>query len=321
MRLAIMLEPQEGLTYDDQLAVARRVEAVGLDGMYRSDHYSGVMGQAGRASTDAWAVLAGLAIQTSGIKLGTLVSPVTFRPAGNLAKVVATVSEMAGTMPEGDARIVLGMGTGWLETEHRQHGFPFEDVGTRFARLEEHLQAVTALWDPSRDPVDLSGSHVRLEGAVFRPKPQPRPRLVIGGRGLRRTPALAARYADELNTVSSTPQRCAEQRAALDAACQAEGRDPATVAYSMMTGCIVGSTTEEFHTRVRRLQERSGDGRSVEEYLAELSGEWVLGTPEQAADHLGALGRAGVQAVMLQHLLYDDLDMIDLVAAEILPKT
>jgi alkanesulfonate monooxygenase SsuD/methylene tetrahydromethanopterin reductase-like flavin-dependent oxidoreductase (luciferase family) len=312
MRLAVMLEPQEGLTYDDLLAVAQRVEAVGLDGLYRSDHYSTVTGGGGLASTDAWATLAGLARETSGIRLGTLVSPVTFRPAGNLAKVVATVSEMAGTRADGQARIVLGMGTGWLEAEHRQHGFPFEEIGVRFDRLEEHLRAVTALWDPERDPVDLDGSYVRLQGAVFRPKPQPRPRLVVGGGGMRRTPALAARYADELNNVLASPQRCGEQRAALDAACEAEGRDPATVGYSLMTGCVVGATTQEFQARVRRLRERTG---------ADLSEAWVLGTPEQAADYLGALASNGVEAVMLQHLLYDDLDMIDLITSQIGPKT
>lgn len=317
----MMLEPQEGLDYDDLLAVARRVEATGLDGLYRSDHYSSVSGRAGLASTDAWATLAGLARDTEGIRLGTLVSPVTFRPAGNLAKVVATVAGMAGAGADGGSRIVLGMGTGWLETEHRQHGFPFEDVGVRFDRLEEHLAAVTALWDPQHDPVDQSGTHVRLEGAVFRPKPQPRPRLVVGGGGMRRTPGLAARYADELNNVFASPQRCAEQRAALDAACEQQGRDPASIGYSLMTGCLVGATQEEFRARVRRLQSENGDGRDIDSYLAELSEAWVLGTPERAADRLGALAESGVEAVMLQHQLPDDLDMIDVIATEVRART
>lgn len=252
-----------------------------------------------------------------GIRLGTLVTPVTFRPAGNLAKVVATVAGMAGTLPDGSSRIVLGMGTGWLETEHRQHGFPFEDLTTRFERLEEHLRAVRALWDPEQDPVDLSGEHVTLEGAVFRPVPSPRPRVVVGGGGMRRTPGLAARYADELNNVFASPQRCREQRAALHAACEATGRDPASVGYSLMTGCVVGATQTDFERRIRVLQERSDDNRPLGEYVASLAGEWVLGTPEQARDRLGELADAGVEAVMLQHQDPSDLEMVDLIGAEL----
>ncbi len=318
MRLSMMLEPQEGLSYDDVLAVARRVAASGgrLDGLYRSDHYTSVGGREGLDSTDAWATLAGLARDVPGIRLGTLVTPATFRPVGNLAKVVATVAQMAGPHADGGSRVVLGMGTGWLEAEHRQHGFPFADLGTRFARLEEHLRAVTALFDPARDPVDLDGEHVRLEAAVFRPKPVPRPRLVVGGRGLERTPGLAARYADELNGVFSSPARCREQRAALLAACDEVGREE-PAAYSLMTGCVVGATQAEVAARLRRLQESSGDGRSVEEYAASLAGEWVIGTVEQARDRLGELADAGVEAVMLQHQSPSDLEMVDLVAGEL----
>ena len=319
MRLAMMLEPQEGLAYGEIRAVARRAEATGLAGLYRSDHYSSVGDRSGLDSTDAWATLAGLARETSRITLGTLVSPTTFRPAGNLAKVVATVSQMAGPGPDGSSRIDLGMGTGWLETEHRQHGFPFEELGVRFDRLEEHLRAVTGLWDPDRDPYDQDGPFVHLERAVFRPKPDPRPRLLIGGKGLRRTPRLAARHADELNGVFLSPERCAEQRRALDEACEAEGRDPATVGYSLMTGCLVARTSSELRIRVRGMQDRLGDSRDVQEYLASVPEEWVVGTPEQAADRLGTLAEIGVEAVMLQHLP-GDLDMVDVIAGEIAPR-
>jgi len=317
MRLAIMLEPQEGLSYDDVLAVARRTADAGLDGLYRSDHYSSVTGRAGLDSTDAWATLAGLAREVPGIRLGTMVTPVTFRRAGNLAKVVATVAGMAGPHADGDARIVLGLGTGWLEAEHRQHGFPFEGLGTRFARLEEHLRAIRALWDPEQEPVDLAGEHVTLEGAVFRPVPQPRPRVVVGGKGRRRTPGLVARYADELNGLFSSPDGVREQRSALDVACEEVGRDPATAAYSLMTGCVIGATQAEFERRIRRLQERSGDGRSIDEYVASLADEWVLGTPDQARDQMGRLADAGVEAFMLQHQDPSDLEMIDLAGAEL----
>src|SRR5688572_19644206 len=150
-----MLEAQEGMTYDDLLRLAQRAEQVGLDGLYRSDHYGSVAGREGLGSTDAWATIAGLARETTRLTLGTLVSPATFRTIGNLAKTVATVSEMAGAAPDGGSRIVLGMGTGWLEVEHRRHGFPFEDLDTRFRRLEEHLEVLSRFWDDGAQPFDF----------------------------------------------------------------------------------------------------------------------------------------------------------------------
>ncbi len=314
MRLNVMLEPQEGITYAEQLAVARRAEELGFDGLYRSDHYSSVARRADLGSTDAWAVLAGLARETSRIRLGTLVSPVTFRPAGNLAKVVATVSDMAGTAADGRSRVVLGMGTGWLESEHRQHGFPFEDLGTRFDRLGEHLEAVASLWDPDREEVTIVGDHVAIEAARFAPKPLPRPRIVVGGKGLRKTPLLAARYADELNAAFASPAQAAAQRRALDDACAAVGRALESIDYSVMTGCLVGATEEEFTSRAARLHERSRSEADLDTWLAELEGAWVLGTPERARARLAALADAGVDQVMLQHQLYDDLDMLDVMA-------
>jgi alkanesulfonate monooxygenase SsuD/methylene tetrahydromethanopterin reductase-like flavin-dependent oxidoreductase (luciferase family) len=318
MRFNVMLEPQEGITYAEQLAVARRAEQLGFEGMYRSDHYSSVGGRAAVGSPDAWAAIAGLARGTDRIRLGTLVSPVTFRLAGNLAKVVATVAEMAGVVPPGESRIVLGMGTGWLETEHRQHGFPFEDVATRFRRLEEHLHAITSLWDPARDEVTLDGEFVSLESARFAPKPDPRPRIVVGGKGLRKTPDLAARFADELNGVFSSPEECRRQRAALDEACRSVGREPSSIAYSLMTGCLVGATEEEFRARAAQLHGRTGGGGDLDGWLEHLSGAWVLGTPERARERLAALSEAGVEAVMLQHQLHDDLDMLDVIAEHLM---
>lgn len=311
MQLSIMLEPQEGITFDEQLAVARRAEELNFTGFYRSDHYLSVSGHTDRGSTDAWAVLAALARETGRIRLGTLVSPVTFRPAGNLAKVVATVHELAGTAPDGSSRIDLGMGTGWLEAEHRQHGFPFEELGTRFRRLEEHLAAVTALWDPDITEVDLDGEFVQIAAGRFQPVPRPRPRIVVGGKGLRRTPDLAARYAEELNGVFATPAQCAEQRAALDERCRATGRDPATVAYTLMTGCLVGRTEEAFRERAARAHRFGGGEQPLDEWLDELRGAWVLGTLDAARARLEAFADAGVEEVMLQLQQHDDLDQLD----------
>ena len=320
MRLNAMLEPQEGLSYGDILAVAKRVERLGLEGLYRSDHYSNVAGKDQLGSTDAWATLAGVARETSGIVLGTMVSPATFRRAGNLAKVVATVAEMAGATEAGHARVHLGMGTGWLETEHRQHGFPFEDVSTRFRRLEEHLKVVRGLWDSDRDSFDFAGEFEQVSGSHFRPVPSPRPRIIIGGKGLKKTPRLAARFAEELNSPFASPEDCRQLRAAQERACEQQNRDPATLTFSVMTGCVVGSTDDEFRARVQRLQQQSGDNRSVEEYVAELEAAWVLGTPERAADRLGELAQAGVERVMLQMQVPEDFEMLDVVAAEVAPK-
>jgi alkanesulfonate monooxygenase SsuD/methylene tetrahydromethanopterin reductase-like flavin-dependent oxidoreductase (luciferase family) len=313
MQLSVMVEAQEGVSYATQRDLARRAEAVGLAGFYRSDHYKSVQGREELGSTDAWAVLAGLARDTELIRLGTLVSPVTFRPAGNLAKVVATVSELAGAV-DGASRIDLGVGTGWLESEHRQHGFPFEDLGTRFRRLAEHLAAVTAFWDPDVAEVDLDGEFVQVQGGRFLPTPDPRPRIVVGGRGLEKTPNLAARHADELNTVFADPAYCARQRAALEVQCDAVGRDPSTIAFSLMTGCIIGRDEAEFRERAAALHARTGDG-DLDAWLAGLESAWVLGGPDRAGARLDELAVAGIGHVMLQHQVPEDLDMLDEAAA------
>jgi len=318
MRLSVMLEPQEGLSYEQIRAVALRAASVGFAGFYRSDHYSSVADRAGQASTDAWATLAGLARETDRITLGTMVSPVTFRPAGNLAKVVATIAEMAGTI-DGAPRIHLGMGTGWLEIEHRQYGFPFEDVGTRFRRLEEHLTAVRGLWDPTQDPFRFDGEFVAMDDARFAAIPQPRPRIIVGGKGRKRTPRLAARYADEMNAPFVSPQECRELRTALDEACEAEGRDPASIPLTVMTGCLVGASRSEFRDRAQRALETMGEGH-LDAWLDGLSREWVLGEPERAADRLGEFADAGIAGVLLQDNLPDELDMLDGVMRDIAPR-
>lgn len=318
MQLSVMLEPQEGLSYAQLLAVAQRAEAAGMYGFYRSDHYSSVGQGTGLPSTDAWATLAGLARETRSIRLGTMVTPVTFRPAGNLAKVVATVSEMAG-QADGRSRIDLGMGTGWLETEHRQHGFPFEDVSTRFRRLEEHLAVVHSLWDPRRAPFDFDGEFVTIAQARFSAVPDPAPRLIVGGTGRRKTPRLAATYADEMNSAFQSPAACRELRTALDAACTDQGRDPATIPLTLMTGCIVGASDKDFRTRAERFHAAFGTG-DLDGWLDDLRGEWIIGGPEEAAQRLGELAQAGVSGVQLQTLVPDDLDMIDVVMSEIAPR-
>jgi alkanesulfonate monooxygenase SsuD/methylene tetrahydromethanopterin reductase-like flavin-dependent oxidoreductase (luciferase family) len=318
MRLSVMLEAQEGLSYAQQLAVAQHAEATGMHGFYRSDHYSSVGAGVGLASTDAWATLAGLARETRNIRLGTMVTPATFRPAGNLAKVVATVSEMAGQVDR-RSRIDLGMGTGWLETEHRQHGFPFEDIATRFRRLEEHLAVVRGLWDPERDPFDFDGEFVTIAQARFAAVPDPAPRVVVGGSGKRKTPRLAATYADELNTVFQSPEGCRAMRNALDAACAELDRDPESVPLTLMTGCIVGASDKDFRARAERTHAAIGSG-DLDGWLDDLRAAWLLGGPEEATQRLGELAAAGVTGVLLQMQVPDDLEMLDVVMSEIAPR-
>ena len=316
MRFNVMLEGQDNLSYADLLTVAKRAETLGFDGFFRSDHYSA--GQARQvASTDAWATLAGLARETQRLTLGTLVTPATFRPVGNLAKVVATVAEMAGSASDGGSRVVLGMGTGWMEVEHLRHGFPFEDLTTRYARLEEQLEMLRRLWDPQAQPFDFNGTFVAITDADFWAVPDPRPRIVIGGSGLRKTPRLAALYGEELNAVYLSPDRCREQRAALDVACRDADRDPATVQYSLMTRCLVGRSLEEFRDRAARSQQRAGRSGSLIDYIDSLQPHWLVGTVDRVRGLLREFADAGVEQVMLQHLLVDDLEMLDLVAEEL----
>jgi alkanesulfonate monooxygenase SsuD/methylene tetrahydromethanopterin reductase-like flavin-dependent oxidoreductase (luciferase family) len=335
MRINLMIDPEEGMTYAELVAIAQRAEALGFEALYRSDHYASVFDREGVGSTDAWATLAGLARDTQRIMLGTLVSPATFRPPAQLAKVTVTVADMAGTVPEmpvdllgsapgrpaaGASRVHLGVGTGWLASEHLQYGFPFGDLNTRFRRLEELLQVIRGLWDPAQDPFSFEGQFERLVEARFRPKPNPRPRIIVGGRGRTKTMRLAVTYADELNIPSATLLECKGLRHALHAACERYGRDPSTITFSLMTGCLVGATEREFRARAAQLEKLASGYPRLADYCQRLAVRGVIGTPEEAADHLGLLAEAGVERIMLQHLLHDDLEMLDLIAQEVVPR-
>src|SRR4051794_34184062 len=258
MRFAMMIEPQQGLTYEEQLAVASHAEAAGFEALFRSDHYESFPGPTDYPTTDAWAVLAGLARETKRIRLGTLVSPVTFRSPGNLAKVVTTVDEMSG------GRVELGLGTGWHADEHRRHGLPFPDIAERADMLEEQLEIVRGLWTEP-DGWSFAGRHYTIEDAHFRPKPLrglgqattasagSRPRLIVGGGGTPRSMRIAAKYADEFNLSSTSPDQVPAKYAALDEACRTVGRDPASITRSAMAGVLVGAHSTEVAERQRAL--------------------------------------------------------------------
>jgi F420-dependent oxidoreductase-like protein len=319
MRFALMIEPQQGLTYAEQLAIVQRAEKVGFESFFRSDHYQSFPGPAGNPTTDAWAVLAGLARETATITLGTLVSPVTFRLFGNFAKVVTTVDEMSG------GRIEFGLGAGWNEPEHRQLGLPFPEIADRADMLEEQFQVLHGLWGEP-DGWSFRGEHVTIEDTLFYPKPvagrgrptysngASRPRLLAGGEGAPRSLRIAARYADEYNMSSSTPDKAREKFAALAEACRAIGRDPATIGRSVMAGVLVGRSEDELRTRKRDLLAEFGNSGGGDEWFAAREPRWVLGTPDQARAMVSRFEAAGAERLMLQDFVPRDLDMIDVMA-------
>jgi F420-dependent oxidoreductase-like protein len=316
MRFALQIEPQQGMSYGDQLAVAKRAEANGFETLFRSDHYASFPGPAGMPTTDAWAVLAGLARDTDRIGLGSLVSPVTFRHPGNLAKVATTVDEMSG------GRVELGVGAGWNDLEHRQFGLPFPPIKERADLLEDQLAILHGLWGEP-DGWSYDGHVVSIAEADFKPKPvdvpgRPRtpiggarPRILVGGEGSPRSYRLAARYADEFNLSSASgPDRIRTVYAELDEACRAIGRDPATVTRSAMIGVLVGRDEAEMRDRLAAMIRTLGSDAD-DAWLAEREQRWITGTPGEARDKVQRLADAGVERLMLQDFLPWDLDMID----------
>lgn len=302
-----MTEPQEGATYDDLLQVAQVSEALGFDAFFRSDHYQRIgPGDPGPGSTDAWVTLAGLARETSRIRLGTMVSSATFRLPGPLAIAVATVDAMSG------GRVELGLGSGWYETEHRSYGIPFPPVGERFDLLEEQLAVITGLWStPVGERFSFAGRHVTLEDSPALPKPlqHPHPPVVVGGKGRRRTPALAAAYAAEYNVPFDTPDVVATCFARARAACEAAGRDPVTLVLSVAQTLAVG----EDEAAVRR---RAAVLRATPE---DLRRGGLGGTVPEVVDKLGRLAELGASRAYLQLMDLADLDQLRLVAAEVAP--
>jgi F420-dependent oxidoreductase-like protein len=310
VRYALMIEAQMGLSYADQLAIARRAEAAGFEAMLRSDHYDSFPGPAGRSTTDAWTVVAGLARETEKIRLGVLVSPVTFRHPGALAKIVATVDQMSG------GRVDVGIGAGWNDDEHRHHGFAFPPIVERADMLEEQLAIVHGLWEEP-DGWSFHGRHYRVEDAVFQPKPvqRPRPPIIVGGEGSPRSLRIAARYADEFNVTSSDPTRVGERLALLDDACRAIGRDPATIVHSAMVGTLVARDATELAERRRAVLREFSREEQADEWFAAREARWIFGTPGQARAKVAEFAAAGVERLMLQDFLPHDLEMIDLLGA------
>jgi F420-dependent oxidoreductase-like protein len=312
MRFALMSEPQQGLSYAEILALARTAEEAGIEAYFRSDHYSSFPGGAGRPTTDAWTTLAGLARETTRIRLGALVSPVTFRIPGSLAKVVATADEMSG------GRIELGMGAGWNEQEHHELGIPFPSLGERYDRLEEALEIIHGLWTEP-DGWSFAGTHWQVRDARFRPKPTfgggRHTHLILGGDGGPRLSRLVASYADEFNRQSAAPERVREAYDNVRRACSTIGRDPETLVLSAMVGVLVGESARDVNDRVRAVLEATGAGGDAQGWLAERRGRWIMGTPDEAWERVRALESLGAQRIMLQTFLPRDLEMVRLIGA------
>lgn len=305
MDLRIFTEPQQGATYDDLLAVAQETERLGFDAFFRSDHYLHMSGDGLPGPTDAWTTLAGLARETSTIRLGTLMTSATFRHPGVLAIQVAQVDQMSG------GRVELGLGAGWFEGEHAAYGIPFPDTRERFDRYAEQLEIVTGLWaTPEGERYSFTGEHYTLTDSPALPKPaQAKPPVLIGGLGKRRTPELAARYADEFNLPFVDLDTTRAQFARVREACGAVDRDPASLTWSNALVVCVGADEAEIARRAAAI------GREVDE----LRANGLAGTPSEVVDRLGAFAEAGSQRAYLQVLDLGDLDHLRLIAAEVLP--
>jgi F420-dependent oxidoreductase-like protein len=306
MQLRIFTEPQQGASYDTLLRVAKAAEDLGFDAFFRSDHYLKMGGVSGLPGpTDAWITLAGLARDTSRIRLGTLMSPATFRYPGPLAISVAQVDQMSG------GRVEFGFGAGWYGAEHAAYAIPFPDLGERFERYAEQLAIITGLWQtPVGETFSFTGKHYTVTDSPGLPKTaqQPRPPVLIGGAGTKRTPALAARYADEFNVPFSSTEATAAALGRVRAACEAAGRDPASMTYSAAQVVCCGRTPDE-------LKRRAGNiGREV----GELREHGLAGTPDEVAAKIAEFASLGASRMYLQVLDLADLDHLALLA-ELIP--
>ncbi|QZT57458.1 LLM class F420-dependent oxidoreductase [Mycolicibacterium vanbaalenii] len=304
----IFVEPQQGASYADQLAVARTAESAGYSAFFRSDHYVAMAGDGLPGPTDSWVTLAGIARETSTIRLGTMVTSATFRYPGPLAISVAQVDEMSG------GRVEFGIGAGWFEAEHKAYAIPFPPLGERFDRLTEQLEILTGLWTAAPDETfDYSGRHYSIVDSPALPKPaqRPHPPIIIGGGGAKRTPALAARFADEFNIPFVPLDTLTEQYGRVAAAVEQAGRAKDSLIYSAAFVLCVGRDETEIARRAAAI------GREVDELR---SNSPVVGTPGEVVDKLRPFLEAGVQRIYLQLLDMSDLDHVQFFAEQVIPR-
>ncbi|MGI9164003.1 MAG: LLM class F420-dependent oxidoreductase [Mycobacterium sp.] len=306
MDFRVFVEPQQGATYDDQLTVAKAAEALGFSAFFRSDHYLAMKVEGLPGPSDSWITLAGLARETSTIRLGTLVTSATFRYPGPLAISVAEVDAMSG------GRVEFGIGAGWYEAEHRAYAIPFPGLGERFTRLEEQLEIITGLWS-APGTFDYAGTHYAVSDSPALPKPvqRPHPPIIIGGGGAKRTPALAARFAAEFNVAFVGLDFLRTQFGRVRAAAEQIGRPPDDITYSAAFVVCAGRNGAETARRANAI------AREVDELRDNTP---LFGTPGEIVDRLGPFAEAGVQRVYLQVLDLADLDHLELFASEVIPQ-
>jgi F420-dependent oxidoreductase-like protein len=302
MRLGLMIEGQEGVTWQDWCALADACEEHGVETLFRSDHYISQGDEAHNVAHDAWTTIAALAARTTTLRFGTLVSPATFRRPALLANAAATADHVSG------GRIELGLGAGWNEREHRAYGFRFPETSTRVAMLAEQVEIVHRLWTEER--VDFRGRHYTLENAPGQPRPvqQPRPPLVVGGSGGRGTVEPALRFADEYNTPFVSPEEAAQVRVKVPG-----------LRFSVMTGFLVGETHQDLRERAGELYGRRPREQSLDEWLAAYAERCVVGSVDEVVARLQEYERAGCDRMMLQHLLHTDLEPVRLIGRELAP--
>ncbi|MFA9446623.1 LLM class flavin-dependent oxidoreductase [Egicoccus sp. AB-alg6-2] len=301
MRVNLMIEGQESVSWPQWQTLAQAAEDAGLEGLFRSDHYQSVQNRTERSALDAWGTITGLAVLTSRLRLGTMVSPASFRHPSVLAKNVVTADHVS------DGRVELGLGAGWHELEHRTYGFDSHEVGTRYDVFAEQLEIIRRQFEEER--FDFRGAHYTLTDCEARPKPvQQRLPIILGGRAGPRAVALAARFADEYNTVYPTLAQVRTRRRNVVRACEEVGRDP--IRFSIMTGCVIGDDEADVRERAARLHAASGSDVPLDTWVADRRDVFVMGTVEQVGERLRELEDAGVERVYLQHLLHDDLDAV-----------
>jgi F420-dependent oxidoreductase-like protein len=313
MQLCLMIEGQEDVDWPQWVALAEACEEHEIPALFRSDHYMNLDGEhPERSALDAWATVCGLAAITSRLRLGTMVSPATFRHPSNLAKLAVTADHIS------EGRVEVGLGAGWHEREHAAYGFPFPPTAERMETLEEQLQILLGSWADDRFTFD--GRHYRLDDLEARPKPvqRPHPPLIMGGNAGPRSAALAAAYADEYNTAFPTEEDVRARRQRINEACSAAEREP--IPFSIMTSLIVGADEGELRDRTARLLDKVGIEQSATEFLADPPPAWLVGTVDQVLEQMQGLREAGVARIMCQHLLHDDLDAVALIGRELAPR-
>jgi F420-dependent oxidoreductase-like protein len=302
-----MIEGQEGVTWEDWVALADACERAGIETLFRSDHYLSFSNPHERAAHDAWTTIAGLAARTTKLRLGTLVSPVTFRQPSLLANAVTTADHISG------GRVELGMGAGWNELEHEAFGFPFPPLRERLEHLAEQIEIVHRLW--TEEHVSFEGTHYHLVDCPALPKPvqKPHPRLLVGGRAKKGSTTPAAHFADEYNVIGSSLEEYAAARKALDEACEQTGRDPKTLAMSIMSGFLLGADEAQLLVHARATLERWGSDADPAATVERFRARGLAGTPDELVEGFGRLAEVGVERVALQHIVHEDLDTVALI--------